>query len=89
MATGYSGQFCLIRADETARFHLACTPMSLNESIVPQARDAALAMPVATLSHKESEYREAIRRLNPAIREEERAIIRQFRRVRIERRTDP
>jgi hypothetical protein len=67
--------------------------MSLDKSIV---EDAALAMPVAalapTLSDKETEKREAIRRpagAGPAIREEERAMIRQFRRVRIERRTDP
>ena len=33
--------------------------------------------------------REAIRRLNPAIPEEARATIRQFRRVQIERRTNP
>ena len=33
--------------------------------------------------------REAIRRLNPAIPEEARAIIRQLRRVQIERRTNP
>ena len=70
--------------------------MSLTESIVPQARDTALAMPVAaltpTLSHKEREKRDGIRRpagAGPAIREEERAMIRQFRTVRIERRTDP
>lgn len=43
----------------------------LNESIV---EDAALAMPMAaltpTLSQTETEKREAIRRLNPAIPEE-------------------
>ena len=61
--------------------------MSLNESIV---EDAALAMPRATLipafSRGEKGKREAIRRLNPAIPEEARATIRQFRIVHTERR---
>ena len=62
--------------------------MSLNESIV---EDVALIMPAATLipafSHGEKEKREAIRRLNPAIPEEARATIRNYRIVRFERST--
>ena len=73
--------------------------MSLNESIV---EDAALAMPRAaltpTLSQKEREKREAIRRLNPAIPEEasacaahanRRATVAKSATVQIERRPNP
>ena len=68
---------------------------SLNESIVEEAalewfgeqsRVARTLTP--TLSQKEREKREAIRRLNPAIPQEARVSIRQSRRVQIERRTN-
>jgi len=62
--------------------------MSLNESIV---EDAALIMPGASLTRplprgeEPDRLREAIRRLNPAIPEEARATIRDYRIVRFER----
>jgi len=52
--------------------------MTLNESIV---EDVALIMPGATLTRPLPRGKE--KRLNPAIAEEARAMIRQFRRVRI------
>jgi type I restriction enzyme R subunit len=44
---------------------------------------------IPTFFHGEKEKREAIRRLNPAIPEDARATIRQFRLVRFERRQNP
>ena len=70
--------------------------MSLNESIVEdaalewfgeQSRVARTLTP--TLSQKEREKREAIRRLNPAIPGEARATIKRYLKVRFERRQKP
>lgn len=69
-------------------FLLRSAPLNYGEQVGEQCRVAPTLIPAFSQREKGKE-REAIRQLNPAIPEEARATIRQFRRVQIERKTKP
>ena len=69
-------------------FLLRSAPLNYGGQVKEQCRGAPTLIPAFSQREKGKE-REAIRQLNPAIPEEARATIRQFRRVQIERKTKP
>ena len=69
-------------------FLLRSAPLNYGGQVKEQCRVAPTLIPAFSQREKGKE-REAIRQLNPAIPEEARATIRQFRRVQIERKTKP